>query len=329
MNIRYPREKGGRRLLLEAFEINAVSRCNLACVACTRSSPVAAPAFADPEEVYRDLKDLSSAAAAKTVRVNGGEPLLHPRLGELLLAIRRSGITGCIEVYTNGTLLDSSRRGWVKHADKIHLSSYPASPVSGAKLAWLERLCRKTGKGLLVKDFHSFRRWQPSAPLGPAAREVFEVCQSAHAYSCHSVAGGRVYMCIQSLAAGAAPGETCPVRPLDTLGARLEKFLLRRRPLELCGRCLGSCAGLEPHRQAPPGRWRKLSAGGSLDRERMAELRLDPWNEQEYSRLRLNIPLAGDPASLKLPGVNWKRFWASGAGRRARPRKPAGRSAKA
>lgn len=330
MNIRYPRERGGRRLLLEAFEINAVSRCNLACVACSRSAPVAAPGFADPAVVLRDLKELSSVAFAKTVRINGGEPLLHPRLGELLLAVRRSGITDCIEVYTNGTLLDSRKRGWLEHADKIHLSSYPASPVSGANVAWLARLCRKKGKGLLVKDFQFFRRWQAAAPLGQAAREVFELCQSAHAYSCHSVDDGRVYMCIQSLAAGDGPGETCAIRPLATLGARLEKFLLRRRPLKLCGRCLGSCGDLMPHRQAPPGRWRKLSSGGRLNRECLDLLRQDPWRELECSKVRLDIPRAGRKDEVKLPGVNWKRLWSSGAREgRARPAKPVSRSPKA
>ncbi len=311
----YVRERGGRRLLLEALEINAVARCNLSCVACTRSAPAAAPFFADPEEVFRDLRDLSSVVTAKTVRVNGGEPLLHPRLAGLLDAIRRSGITGCVKVFTNGTLLDPSRADWVAQADEIQVSSYPSAPVTPGQIRWLDRLCRESGKGLEVRDIQSFRKWVPEKPPGAEdAQAVFETCQSAHSFSCHTVHRGRVYMCLQSLAAGGGSGETCPIRPLGTLAARLERFLLRRKPLKICGNCLGSCGDLVPHAQATGRDWRRLSSGGTLDRRRLEELRRDPWRELRNYRLRLSVPWAGSAVLKKLPGMNWKKFWSAARG---------------
>lgn len=318
----FPREKGGRRLLLEALEINAVSRCNLSCVGCSRSSPAAATAFSDPEEVARDLGLLARAAVCKTLRITGGEPLLHPRLPALLRAVRASGITSRVEVITNGTLLGRVPWAWLTYADKVQVSSYPSRPAGGAGLEELRRRCAGAGKGLEVRDYHSFRLYRAAAGLTkPAAARVFRACQDAHASSCHPVSGGAVYLCLPSLAAGAGGDSVCRLEPARTLRARLERFLLRKTPLAGCAACLGTSGNKVPHAQAAPADWERLSARGRLDERRLRRVLSEPCLEQDLCAPRFALEGKAAADAFGRGGMDWKRFFS--ARRAARPRKAA------
>ena len=111
-----------RRLELFALEVNAVLHCNLSCVGCSHASPVSERAFSDPAQVARDMVALATAVTAEEVRVLGGEPLLHPRLPEMLRAIGSSGISGRIRVITNGTRLHLRSWDWLTSTDEVYVS---------------------------------------------------------------------------------------------------------------------------------------------------------------------------------------------------------------
>ena len=92
-------------LIIEHVETNVTLACQNTCVGCNHFAPIQT---AQPITVAQLAHDLS--ALGKVARVNrwaaiGGEPTLHPQIGELLKAARESGTVGIIEVWTNGYAL--------------------------------------------------------------------------------------------------------------------------------------------------------------------------------------------------------------------------------
>ncbi len=93
------------KLHTHGVEVNVSHHCNLSCRGCAHLSPVMAKQYASPEQILRDLSVLAKHMQADHVRLLGGEPLLHPRLTEVIAAARQSALAGRIRVVTNGILL--------------------------------------------------------------------------------------------------------------------------------------------------------------------------------------------------------------------------------
>lgn len=282
-------------LHLLALEINAVVHCNLSCIGCAHASPISPRSVASPETVRRDLANLATVVSADAVRVLGGEPLLHPDFDGLLRAIRDSGVSPTIRVVTNGTLLHRSTWTWLDLVDQVHVSHYPHTAVRLTALAELERRCRDGGKELLVQRYHSFRLMHSPVPLSADdAQQVFDTCQDAHAWSCHTVSEGYVYLCPTSVpisdGLAEADVERCQIEPLDGLLDRLRTFLDRRTPIRACSRCLGTVGIRIAHRQAPRKSWLPLSQVGSIDRGHLGLVQQNPWAENDCSTQQLFVP---------------------------------------
>ena len=79
--------------------------CNLSCRHCwiepSRPRAGSGPTALDPD-LFAAILDQAEALGTKGVKLTGGEPLLHPRIDELLAAIRRRRLSLTVE--TNGTL---------------------------------------------------------------------------------------------------------------------------------------------------------------------------------------------------------------------------------
>jgi organic radical activating enzyme len=265
------------RLHVLAFEINATWHCNLACVACTHASPVAPTGLADPDIVERDLSLLTRAVDVDEIRILGGEPLLHPRLPALLRAVRNSGVRATVRISTNGTRLHATDFEWLEHVDEVHVSWYPGTNVRREGIDELTRLCHVGQKRLIVKNFHAFRHAVPRSPLtGEEVAVVFETCQQAHAWSCHPVHEGQVFLCPISADPGFGHQEACPIEPTDTLAERLAAFLHRPEPLRACANCLGTVGDAFAHRQANAKTWLTLTRAGTIDSEQVEAVRRDP-----------------------------------------------------
>ena len=89
------------------LQLSMAEHCNLNCAGCSHFSPLAEPEFADYEETARDLARLSSLfhGHAKEIRLEGGEPLLHPDLVKFLKMIRENFPDAAIGIVTNGVLI--------------------------------------------------------------------------------------------------------------------------------------------------------------------------------------------------------------------------------
>jgi MoaA/NifB/PqqE/SkfB family radical SAM enzyme len=92
--------------------VEVTRRCNLTCLGCPYHSslrgrvPLGDPAVQDvPLEHIESLcRELPRLGTREIVLVGGGEPLLHPRLCDIVSAFKDAGCT--VELFTNGTLID-------------------------------------------------------------------------------------------------------------------------------------------------------------------------------------------------------------------------------
>ena len=89
------------------LEIQVAEHCNLNCASCTHFSPLAAPSFMDKESFFLQLKKANAIfqGNCKSLKIMGGEPLLHPEITQLLALARQAMPEIKLTVQTNGILL--------------------------------------------------------------------------------------------------------------------------------------------------------------------------------------------------------------------------------
>lgn len=89
------------------FIVEVTNHCNLRCLMCPRATMTRPQGFMDVG-LFRSLVD-QAKGSAELLYISGGlgEPLLHPRLGEMIAYCRSSGVR--VGVSTNATLLDRAK----------------------------------------------------------------------------------------------------------------------------------------------------------------------------------------------------------------------------
>jgi organic radical activating enzyme len=118
-----------RRKILR-FETDITDHCNLNCIGCNHFSPLVEEHCVDVAAFEKDFARLSELTHRKTENIDlmGGEPLLHPRITELL-EIARKYFDGTINIVTNGVLLtmmpDSFWESCRKNKITVKVTSYP------------------------------------------------------------------------------------------------------------------------------------------------------------------------------------------------------------
>ena len=98
-----------RPYTLLRFEVQVAEHCNIHCKDCDHYAPLAGEEFLDVAQYERDCARLSELfdSEVKFVHLLGGEPLLNPRLPEIIRITREAFRVGKIMVVTNGLLLPS------------------------------------------------------------------------------------------------------------------------------------------------------------------------------------------------------------------------------
>lgn len=89
------------------LEIQVVEHCNLNCASCTHFSPLAEPSFMDCVSFYNQLVKANRifAGNCKSLKIMGGEPLLHPSIDQILVLARKAMPSIKLTLQTNGVLL--------------------------------------------------------------------------------------------------------------------------------------------------------------------------------------------------------------------------------
>jgi MoaA/NifB/PqqE/SkfB family radical SAM enzyme len=98
--------KKQRKLLF--FEVSLVDHCNLNCKGCSHFSPLAQESYLDIDIFKRDCARLAELTNGKIEEIHlmGGEPLLHPKLINIIDITRHYFNVGIIKLSTNGILLE-------------------------------------------------------------------------------------------------------------------------------------------------------------------------------------------------------------------------------
>ena len=132
---------------LSYFVLNILDHCNLRCRGCDHFSAIASKRFVAMEDISRDLARMSELFGEDVERIGvmGGEPLLHPRLEQVLTEARRCFPATTIQVVTNGILLlkqaDSFWDACRRQRIVVVVTKYPigldyAAITGTAKHAW-------------------------------------------------------------------------------------------------------------------------------------------------------------------------------------------------
>jgi len=117
------------------LEANICRHCQNRCISCSHGSPWAKPYFMEPDQLARDLDALKKVLTVQQFYCLGGEPLLHPRILDLLDVGRASGIAKENCILTNGRLLPKMPEAFWTKLDVIRISVYPTLDRSVIELA--------------------------------------------------------------------------------------------------------------------------------------------------------------------------------------------------
>lgn len=246
----------GGRIQSNRCEINVVEHCNLSCRSCSHLSPVMPKSVLEPEELFRDLSILASVYQARWLRLVGGEPLLHPRLLDVLRLGRRSGIATKVSVVTNGTRLKTMPEEFWQAIDALELSLYPASRVTPTDISGFYGKAKEHGVDIRVIPIAAFRESFVERQIDDhdLVEKIYRSCREVHIWRCHTLSRGRFYKCPQSLFIQAAiKGDRLrdgiDLQPESTLRSRLTGYLTSADTLDACRHCLGTSGRKFLHEQ--------------------------------------------------------------------------------
>ena len=115
------------------LDVQVCDHCNLQCAGCLHFAPLAEERFLDVEAYERDLSQLAPIDGIEdyfeAVMLMGGEPLLHPRLVDIIGITRAHLPRQRVVLCTNGLLLkrmgDNFWRALTEHDVVLLISPYP------------------------------------------------------------------------------------------------------------------------------------------------------------------------------------------------------------
>jgi cyclic pyranopterin phosphate synthase len=248
-------------------ELNAVDHCNIACLDCNHASPGVDANCADPDCVYNDFSRLAKVYHADSVKVLGGEPLLHPDLLSLITAVRKSKISEKIWLVTNGTLLHLMPDNIWKAIDQLEVSLYPETNLKMDRLLFIQKKAAQYHVHLTRYFYHTFRTTFSMVGTNDdnLVRRIYRACKLANLWGCQSVYQGHFFKCPQSIyipkILDADKTHNFADNGLEILEShtfykKLTKYLSLREPLKACRYCLGCVGKLRPHRLFNKKNWK-------------------------------------------------------------------------
>ena len=109
---------------LRRLQIEITTGCNLGCVGCQRTLGIADGTWRNANmPVQRFLAVLRNAPPADAMILQGiGEPTLHPRLPDMITAVREAGKFGLISFNTNALLRDTAYYAALRQRGLGHIS---------------------------------------------------------------------------------------------------------------------------------------------------------------------------------------------------------------
>ena len=117
------------------LEVNLADHCNLNCQCCDHFSPIAEKTFLDFDQYVRDINRLAELSGGKIglMKLQGGEPLLNPKVTEYMKVTREVFVNSPICLFTDGLLLpkvgeraeDNFWEAVKKYDVEVRMTQYP------------------------------------------------------------------------------------------------------------------------------------------------------------------------------------------------------------
>jgi len=242
------------RIQTRSLEAHIVDHCNLTCAECCSLSPLLPAWYATPDSVADDLRKAVKVLNPGIFKLVGGEPLLHPQLVDVILAVRETGIAPVISLTTNGLKLGDMADDFWQAIDALTISRYPKPQLAPGLIAHIEAQAARFDVRLNWKvqnTFSTMNRTPPSTDLAETQR-IYHDCWIRE--RCHMIRDGMFYTCtrpahFQTLYQGNRDFRADGLRLHDDAGMldALLAYLQREAPLEACLHCHGGSAPQAPH----------------------------------------------------------------------------------
>lgn len=271
------REDFARRLAMMSarpmLDVQVCDHCNLRCAGCLHFSPLAAERFCDIDAYAGELERLSAIEGIggyfSDIVLMGGEPLLHPQIGELLRVARAILPGERVTLCTNGLLLhrmdDAFWDALVSCGVRLAISPYPIRLDYQELLAYA---CSKGAQAFLSDDItgtasgkEAFMRLalDPAGGCDPAGS--FVSCPFGGHFL--QLADGAIWPCQVTAHHGPLAerfaldlhASADDALPLDSIGSVDQIEAFRRRPHPMCRYCNNGALTVAPWERS------KLEAG--------------------------------------------------------------------
>lgn len=220
-------------------EINAVRHCTNACVVCNHASTVHTEKyFMSPDVLQRDLDVMKNHLRTKLLFVQGGEPLLHPKVVQMMGMCYDSGIAKLCGILTNGKLLPRMHDDfWEMLATRkmeLRMSVYPDLDPSIVPFA--QDMAQKWGFFVRPQPINTFK------PL--FLKNDGRTYHGCPWNRCLTIHEGYFYLCPLTAFFPkqfmGLPEHIDGIQIEGMTDERLQVALNRRTPLETCKICAGA-----------------------------------------------------------------------------------------
>lgn len=244
------------KINVSGLEINISEKCNLKCKGCDHGMDIIAPKIIPLSKLLQDVTKASEFIHAKSLRIIGGEPLLHPELSKVIFEFFKVKIADSIELWTNGLLLkDVSKRNW-EFIDGIVISKYPGINYS-FDMTLLEELSNKFNLWFNIRDSKTFF-WSMGSKRHSFKTASFLHNSCRELSTCNTIRDGKFYKCVQSAFAkerlnnyGIELNDDGVSLYKDSMGLikRINNHIWSNTPLNTCYYCLGEYGDQFQHQQ--------------------------------------------------------------------------------
>lgn len=246
-------------ILTKVLEANLVHHCNNRCVACNHASAFTEPYIMSELSLKNDLAALAPVLHTAFFCLQGGEPLLHPGILDMMDIAYHSGISDNYGILTNGKLFPKMpEEFWAKCRDQqVELRCSVYGNLSQDVQEFAQAKARQYGINYRPGPIRQFFKVLGNYPNG----ESFYGCPWAQ---CHTVHDGHFYICpISTFWPKQFMGLPERIDGFPLAGMKeedLHAFIHRKTPLNSCRRCTGGKApAVEWHECRTEEEWMKES----------------------------------------------------------------------
>jgi organic radical activating enzyme len=258
----------GERLHSRVLEVVTVEQCNLSCRSCTHHSPLSPNWQVEPGRLAQLLAALGRAFRCDVVKMMGGEPLLHECLGDVVEAVRSSGVATEVHLVTNGLLLARAPADVLRSFDQISISAYPGVRLGAAAARALNAMQREPHVRVVITPMPVFQESfsRKGTADGELVQRIYDDCKVAHEWGCYTLFDSHFFKCPQAyVLRRMTQGESVDYGEVgidvsapggsDSLRSALISYLNETRPMASCRHCLGTSGASFAHALTPRTKW--------------------------------------------------------------------------